>query len=79
MLRQIVEKPAPAASMATRSPAKPAPTHNKSVMIVSKDILSSPFPRTPNGIYTAHFFDGIHYLVCIKTLGLFNSLYHEIC
>jgi hypothetical protein len=34
----MVENPALATSMATRSPANPAPTHKKSVMIVSNDI-----------------------------------------
>jgi hypothetical protein len=37
MLKQMVSKPAEAASTATRSPAKPAPMHSRSVYIVSND------------------------------------------
>jgi hypothetical protein len=37
MLKQMAEKPPEAASMATRSPANPAPMHNTSVNMVSND------------------------------------------
>ncbi len=39
--RQMTSKPAPAASMAARSPARPAPMHKKSVMKVS--IMAAPY------------------------------------
>jgi hypothetical protein len=38
ILRQMVSKPAVAVSMATRSPASPAPTHKTSVNMVSNGI-----------------------------------------